>query len=70
MTANEPERTRPDSATREAESRDSEASHEADRMPTEEEELRAPEESGPGVADNYKEMTERGAGQQGEGRIP
>jgi len=69
MTANEPERTRPDQATREAESRDSQATHDADRMPTEEEERQAPRDSDPEVGENYKEMTQRGAAQQGEGRI-
>ena len=45
--------------------------HKADRMPTEEEE-RAAEEAGPvdpEVAENYKEAMERGAHQEGEGRI-
>jgi hypothetical protein len=42
-----------------------------DRMPTpEEERLAEQQELPPGTAEHYKEMAERGAHQQGEGRIP
>jgi hypothetical protein len=55
--------------TRRAERNDAKASHRADRMPTPEEE----EEAGESVldqkvAEHYKEMAERGARQEGEGR--
>ena len=51
---------------------DAQVHAEADDMPTEEEEAAA-ERAGkpdPEVAEHYKEMTERGADQKGEGRLP
>lgn len=64
--------------TRTAEAQDALAGHQADRMPTAEEEELADESAGdPGisgdqraVADHYREMAERGVDQRGEGRIP
>jgi hypothetical protein len=57
-------------ATRAADRRDAQVSGHADRMPTEEEAARADGlELDPEVAANYKEATERGARQKGEGRI-
>jgi len=65
------EHTRPDSETREAERDEARAAHDADREPTPEEENAADElELDPEVAENYEEATERGAKQEGEGRIP
>lgn len=72
--------TRPrgnDPATREADERDAEAAHQADRPPTSSEELSAdraaedPELSGDHaeVGRNYEKMAERGAKSRGEGRI-
>ena len=61
--------TRPTDPTRESEQRAAHSEHAAGRPPTPEEE-RAAEKSrtGPGVAEHYQEMTERGANQKGEGR--
>lgn len=56
--------------TRSADEADAEASHQADRMPTAEEERLADEqELDPKVADSYKEAAERGANVEGEGEI-
>jgi hypothetical protein len=55
------ERTRPNAKTRAAERDDAETTAHADRAPT-------PEEHAD-VAEHEKEMAERGADQQGEGRI-
>lgn len=62
--------TTPDTATREAERREATMSASPGKMPTPEEE-RAAEENDvdPAVAATEKEATERGARQQGEGRI-
>jgi hypothetical protein len=63
--------TRPDNATRDAEVRAAGASHEAGRGPTPEEEKAAEGlRSDKGVREHYQEMTERGAKQKGEGRVP
>ena len=57
-------------ATRQADRRDAQATAKPDRMPTADEEARADNlELDPDVAENYREQTERGANQKGEGRI-
>jgi ribosome-binding protein aMBF1 (putative translation factor) len=64
--------TRPSSTTREAEAADAQVHAAPDEMPSPEDEEaaeRAPEES-PEVAENYREAIERGARQEGEGRLP
>jgi hypothetical protein len=66
------DRTQPSRETRAAEAADAQAHAEADDMPTEEE-AAAAERAGtadPEVAEHYEEMAQRGADQQGEGRIP
>ncbi len=63
--------TTPDKDTIAEDRKDLENTHEADRMPTEEEEAAA-ERAGPvdpEVAESYKEAMERGANQEGEGKI-
>ncbi len=65
------ERTEVSEATRKAESEESEARHVADRPPTpEEEESAEGHEVDPEVRAHYQEMTELGADDPGEGRIP
>jgi hypothetical protein len=65
------DRTRPDDATRAAERAEATAEHDADRPPTDDEARRADAlEPDPEVAEHYEEMAERGAKQEGEGRIP
>jgi hypothetical protein len=65
------EHTRPSDATRDAERDDAEVGSHADREPTKDEEERAEKiEADPEVADHEKEMAERGAHQEGEGRLP
>ena len=58
-------------ATRQAEAEEASSPHQADRPATQEEEgaltKDAPSES---TREHYKEMAERGANEQGEGRIP
>jgi hypothetical protein len=64
--------TRPSDKTRAAEAADAQVHAEADDMPTEGEEAAA-ERAGkvdPEVAEHYEEMTDRGANQKGEGRLP
>jgi hypothetical protein len=64
------ERTRPDRGTREEEARDARVTAGADRQPTpDEEQIADAQELDPEVAEHYQEMIERGADQQGEGRI-
>ena len=66
-----PDPTRPSAQTRAADRHEAGAAHEADRMPTDEEAARADElEVDPEVAEHEREMAERGALQEGEGRIP
>jgi hypothetical protein len=63
--------TTPDRDSIAEDRKDANAAHEADRMPTEEEEAAA-ERSGdldPKVAEAYKDAIERGAAQEGEGKI-
>jgi hypothetical protein len=63
--------TRPSAETRAEEQQEARREHVADRPPTAEEERRADElELDPDVVEHAHEMTERGAKQQGEGRIP
>ena len=64
------ERTRPNEQTRAAERAEAETHAGPDRMPTpEEEELAERQQMPPDTAEHYEEMAERGAHQQGEGRI-
>jgi hypothetical protein len=65
------ERTTPSRETRATEREDAKTQAVADRMPTPEEEDRAEElEVDPDVAAHEREMAERGAHQEGEGRLP
>jgi hypothetical protein len=65
------DQTRPSEQTRAAERAEASVHAGADRMPTPDEEATADSlESDPDVAAHEKEMAERGAKQQGEGRIP
>ncbi len=60
-----------DEATRAAERAESGVTARADRMPTpEEEELADRQPLDPDVAEHEREMLERGAHQEGEGRVP
>jgi hypothetical protein len=65
------DRTRPSRKTRDEERREANDTAGAGREPTPEEEAAAdrnePDEA---VAEHYEEMTERGASQEGEGRVP
>ncbi len=66
------QQTRPSATTRETERADAEVHAAADDMPTADEEAAA-ERAGrpdPAVERNYEDAIERGADQQGEGRIP
>jgi hypothetical protein len=67
-----PDQTRPSDETRAAEKSDARQTAEPDDMPTPEEEAAAERagELDPEVAEHYKEMSERGADQKGEGRLP
>jgi hypothetical protein len=65
------ERTNPSRATREEETREAQVPPGATEAPTPEEERAAEKNSlDPEVAEHEKEMTERGARQTGEGRLP
>jgi hypothetical protein len=65
------ERTKPDQDTRNAERDDAQVHAGADRMPTpDEEQIADSKQPDPEVSKHYEEMAERGANQQGEGRIP
>jgi hypothetical protein len=64
-------RTRPSAETRAAEREEASTGPGADREPTPDEEQRADAlELDPEVAQHEKEMMERGARQQGEGKLP
>jgi hypothetical protein len=64
------EHTKPNDATRQADRDALDAEHGASEVPTpEEEQLADTNQLEPGVEEHYQEMTERGAHQQGEGRI-
>ena len=63
--------TRPSAETRAAERDDARTRAGADRAPTADEEQRADAlELDPEAAEHEKEMLERGARQQGEGKLP
>jgi hypothetical protein len=63
--------TRPTGETRATEREDAERTAGADRDPTAEEEATAESQKlDPQVAEHEREMAERGANQEGEGRIP
>ena len=68
----EPERTRPSEKTREAEEADALVEAHSDDLPTEVEEEAAERGGVPDdeAARSYKEALERGAHQEGEGRLP
>jgi hypothetical protein len=66
-----PDTTRPTPSTREAERAEAELQAQPDRMPTPDEEEKAEEnELDPEVSEHEREMLERGADQEGEGRLP
>lgn len=63
--------TRPSRATRAAERREAKSRPGAGPPPTPADEAAADEnELDPEVPEHYEEMTERGANQKGEGRVP
>lgn len=62
--------TTPNEATRAEEAKEAGGAHVADRQPTPEEDAAAPEHTGPGVSEHYKEMQDIGAADKGEGRLP
>jgi hypothetical protein len=65
------ESARPSDRTRETEKDDARTPAGADRAPTPEEEHSAERaDVDPEVARHYEEMAERGANQEGEGRLP
>ena len=58
-------------ATKETERREAHADHGAPQVPTAAEAAAADQNTvSPETRENYEEMTERGANQQGEGRVP
>ena len=62
---------RPNSKTRKAELADARTKPHADRAPTaDEEKLADSQELDPDVSDHAREMIQRGADQEGEGRLP
>lgn len=65
-------RSRPSEATREAEAAEARAPHEPDDMPTTDDEAAAERagEATPEARAAYREAIERGARQEGEGRLP
>jgi hypothetical protein len=66
-----PDRTNPSPATRDEEAREARVPPGASEVPTPEEEAAAESNPvDPEVAEHEREMTERGAHQKGEGRIP
>ena len=68
MSAQDPEGTSPE--TVEADEQDARAAHQADRMPTPDEEAAAERNTvDPDVAEAYEEAAERGANVKGEGQI-
>ena len=65
------ERERPSDTTKAAERAEAETHAGADRMPTDEEERVAEQQSiDDDVREHAKDMAERGARQKGEGRVP
>jgi hypothetical protein len=66
-----PDHTRPSQATREEEANEARQSADPGREPTAEEAAAADGNTlEPGVAAHEQEVNERGANQQGEGRLP
>jgi hypothetical protein len=64
-------RTRPSRKTRKTEAEEARRAAGADRLPTDDEAKQAERHPlDPSVAEHEREMTERGAAQEGEGRIP
>lgn len=64
------EQTKPNEQTRQAAQADAQAEHGANETPTPEEEQAAEKNTvSPEVKESYQEATERGASQEGEGRI-
>lgn len=59
-------------ATKESDERSAEMGHGAPEVPTAAENQAAERhgKASPGVAEHYEEMVEKGANQQGEGRLP
>lgn len=72
MSDKETQRTRPSGSTRAAEEADAQVHATPDDLPTPDEEEAAERAGGPSrdVERNYEEAIERGARQEGEGRIP
>ena len=72
MTDQPQDRTRPSAETRAEETAEAKVTVGAGRPPTEAEERAADGNAdlGPEVGAHYEEMTERGANQRGEGRVP
>jgi hypothetical protein len=70
--ANETQPTRPDNATRATEDEDARVQAGSDKQPTPEEEAAAERAGTPDadVSKNYEDAIERGAAQEGEGRLP
>lgn len=65
------DRTNPSAATREEEAREAKVPPGATEVPTaDEERLAEKNRLDPEVAEHEREMTERGANQRGEGRVP
>jgi hypothetical protein len=65
------DQTRPSDRTRATEDEDARTPARADREPTPDEEKTAEGlDLDPEVAEHYEEMAERGANQEGEGRLP
>lgn len=68
--------TKPNATTEEEDRAEADASHSADRAPTEDEERAADEarerygDDAESVAEHERSMSERGANDKGEGRIP
>jgi hypothetical protein len=61
--------TFPSGDTVRADRRDAVAAHDPDRMPTDDEEAEAKQQVDPHVAAAYREATQRGVDQEGEGRL-
>jgi hypothetical protein len=68
----QPRTTEPSDRTDEFERADASQHAGADRMPTPEEEAAAERQPPPSeeAAEHYREMTDRGKNQKGEGRVP
>jgi hypothetical protein len=64
------DRTKPSAETRREEERDAQVAHGASAESTRGPQAEPPDEVDEETADHYREMTERGANQEGEGRLP